>query len=133
MVDLLTPVREAITNPPTPVLGFGIVPGNPLSGSFDLPVTNLGTINPVYGYSFVNTTFPPAAGRSFAEVPTFARAWMKLTVWEETFDGFQIIRDQQFVRSAEGQIRWYFRTAKRLRVEIVPGFEAHFDSLIILG
>lgn len=132
MPDLLTPVREVIFSPPTQFLGLAVGPGL-LSGFVDLPLLVPGTVNPSYGVSIVLGTYPPAAGRTFTEVPTFHRSWLLVTVWSRTFDGQDIPVERVSIRDAVAELRWFAPGVNRVTLEFAPGYEAHVNYLIILG
>lgn len=132
MVDLLTPVKELVLNPPVKLLGLAVGPGI-LSGFVDLPVLVPGTVNPSYGISIVITNPPAAAGRTFTEIPTFYRSWLLVTVFSRTFDNDDIPIQRVAIRDAVSSVRWFAPATQRVTLEFAPNYEAHVNYLIILG
>jgi len=132
MPDLLTPVRELVLSPPTKFLGLAVGPGL-LSGFVDLPVLIPGTVNPSYGVSIVLGTYPPAAGRTFTEVPTFQYPWLLVTLWSRTFDSQDVPVERHRISDAVAEIRWFTPGIQRITLEFTSGYEAHVNYLIILG
>jgi len=132
MPDLLSPVREVIFSPPTKFLGLAIGPGL-LSGFVDLPILVPGTANPSYGLSLVVGTYPPAAGRTFTEIPTFQRRWCLVSIYSRTFDSQDIPVERVSLYDAVAEVRWFAPGINRVTLELAPGYEAHVNYLIILG
>lgn len=132
MAESLVPVKALLEQPPTGILGLSPQPGL-LGGTVDLPILVPGTVIPSYGIAVVVSNPPPAAGRSFTEIPTFQHPWLLVRLFAGTFDGFQLPVEAFDVKDAQTEIRWYAPGIQRVTLEFAAGWEAHVNYLILLG
>lgn len=132
MPDVIQPVKDLLQQPATGFLGLHPGPGL-LTGSVDLPVLVPGTVIPSYGIAIVVSNPPVAAGRTFTEIATFERPWLLVTLFGQTFDGFNLPVERFAVQDAEAELRWFAPGIKRITLEFRPGWEAHVNYLILLG
>lgn len=132
MADVLLPVKSLLEQPPAGILGLSTRPGL-LSGFVDLPILVPGTVNPSYGIVLVVSNPPPAAGRTFTEIPTFQHDWVLVRLFASTFDQQHLPVETVHVKDAQAEIRWYAPGIVRVTLEFAPGWEAHVNYLILLG
>ena len=132
MADVLVPIKSLLEQPPAGILGLSTRPGL-LSGFVDLPILVPGTVNPPYGISIVVSNPPPAAGRTFTEIPRFQHPWLLVRLFAATFDGQHLVVESFDVEDAQAEIRWYAPGIVRVTLEFSPGWEAHVNYLILLG
>lgn len=132
MPDVVQPVKDLLQQPSTGFLGLHPGPGL-LSGTVDLPILVPGTVIPSYGIAIVVSNPPPAAGRSFTEIPTFQWPYLLVSVFGRTFDGFLLPVERHRVSDGEAEIRWFAPGVQRVTLEFRPGWEAHVNYLILLG